>query len=113
MNVEKWFEKGTSFKIKELRYLKPPQLPYFLYTNVVNKRGADLVINIIENNISIERYSKSNSEKDVEDIKKVNKFFEDNFYDYEVVTEWLNDENLYGTFWTLSPIVEKIRSERK
>ena len=24
MNVEKWFKDGTSFDIKELRYLKPP-----------------------------------------------------------------------------------------
>lgn len=76
MNVEKWFKDGTSFDIKELRYLKPPKLPYFLYTNKKEYRGADLVINIVENNITIERYSTSNSKTDLVEIQKVNDFFE-------------------------------------
>lgn len=111
MNIEKWFKEGTTFNIKELRYIKPPKLPYFLYTNKKEYRGADLVINIVENNITIERYSTSNSESDLEEIKKVNDFFDKNHYEYESQTEWLNSEGLYGTFWVLNPIVEKIRKE--
>ena len=38
MNIETWFKEGTGLKIKELRYLKPPQLPYFLYENRKNYR---------------------------------------------------------------------------
>lgn len=112
MNVEKWFKDGTSFNIKELRYLKPPRLPYFLYTNKKEYRGADQVINIVENNINVERYSTSNSQEDLAEIQKVNDFLDKNFYDYEVQTEWLNSEGLYGTFWILSPIVEKIKKEK-
>jgi hypothetical protein len=113
MNVEEWFKKGTGFKIKKLRYLKPPKVPYFLYTNKEEYRGADLVINIVENNITIERYSNTNSESDLEDINKVNDFLDKNNYEYDTQTEWLNSEDLYGTFWILSPIVEKIRKEVK
>ena len=112
MNIEQWFKDGTSFNIKELRYLKPPKLPYFLYTNKKEYRGADQIINIVENNINIERYSTSNSKEDLAEIQKVNYFLDKNFYDYDVQTECLNSEGLYGTFWVLSPIVEKIRKEK-
>ena len=53
MNIENWFKEGTGFKIKELRYLKPPALPYFLYVNRKIVRGADLLNNIVENNKKI------------------------------------------------------------
>lgn len=111
MNIEKWFKDGTTFNIKELRYLKPPKLPYFLYTNKKKYRGADLINNIVENNITIERYSTSNNEEDLKDIESVNKFLSKNHYEYETQTEWLNSEGLYGTFWILDPILEKIRKE--
>ena len=111
MNIENWFEKGTGFKIKKLRYLKAPQIPYFLYTNKEDFRGADFLNNIIENNITIERYSSTNKEEDLKDIKKVNKFFDKNNCTYNYQTEWIEDEELYGTFWFLDPILEKIRKE--
>lgn len=111
MNIEKWFKDGTTFNIKKLRYLKPPKLPYFLYTNKKKYRGADLINNIVENNITIERYSTSNNEEDLKDIESVNNFLSKNHYEYETQTEWLNSEGLYGTFWILDPILEKIRKE--
>ena len=111
MNVESWFKEGTGLKIKELRYLKPPQLPYFLFENKKNYRGADLLNNIVENNITIQRYSNTNNENDLKEILKVNKFLEENYYEYEAQTEWLHEEQLYGTFWVLEPIIEKIRKE--
>lgn len=111
MNVENWFKEGTTFDIKELRYLKPPKLPYFLYTNKKEYRGADLINNIVENNITIERYSTSNNENDLRDIETVNSFLDEYDCTYEMQTEWLNSEGLYGTFWVLDTIVEKIRKE--
>lgn len=113
MNIEKWFKDGTGFDIKELRYLKPPKLPYFLYENEKEYRGADLIINIVENNITIERYSNTNNENDLLDIKKVSDFLDKNLYEYEEQTDWLDDEGLYGTFWTLDTILEKIRKDDK
>ena len=111
MDVKSWFENGTGFKIKELRYLKPPKLPYFLYINKKNFRGADLLNNILENNITIERYSETNNDSDLKEIEKIKKFLERNYYTYETETEWLDAENMYGTFCILDPIVEKIRKE--
>lgn len=111
MNVENWFENGTGFIIKELRYLKPPKLPYFLYENKKNIRGADLINNIIENNITIERYSETNNDNDLKEIQKVNDFLNKNFYTFDIQTEWLNTEEMYGTFWVLDQFLEKVRKE--
>ncbi len=111
MNIEDWFKKGTGFKIKELRYLKPPEIPYFLYINKKIYRGADLLNNIIENNITIERYSETNNDNDLQDIKKVDDLLKKNNYEYNSQTDWLDSEGMYGTFWILNPILEKIRKE--
>lgn len=111
MNIETWFEKGTGFKIKKLRYLKAPQVPYFLYTNKEEFRGADLLNNLVENNIKIERYSLTNKEEDLKDIERVNKFLDRNHYNYECDTDWIDEEEIYGTVWILDPILEKVRKE--
>lgn len=113
MNFKDKIEKETGFKIKKNRYLKPPALPYYLYQNKITKRGSDTTLLIQENKILIERYSESNNSEDLKDIEKINKFLKDNDYDYDEVTEWLDEEGLYGTFWDLDPILEKIREERK
>lgn len=111
MDIKKWFEEGTKLKIKELRYLKPPKAPYFLFQNQISKRGADIYNNIIENNIIIERYSETNDNSDFEEIEKVDNLLNQEYYTYERNTEWLENEKLYGTYWTLDPVIEKIRKE--
>lgn len=109
MNFKEKFEKGTGFEIKENRHLKPHKLPYFLFTNNITKRGSDTKLFIQENDILIERYSETNNEEDIKQVKKIEEFLNKNDYEYEVITEWLDEEKLYGTFWDLDPIVEKIK----
>ena len=111
MDIKKWFEEGTNFKIKELRYLKPPKTPYYLFENQINNRGADLLNNIIENNITLERFSETNNESDLKEIMSIDRFLNQNYYTYERETEWLESEGLYGTYWNLDPIIEKVRKE--
>ena len=113
MKVEEWFKNGTGFKIKELRYLKPPELPYFLFENKKVYRGADLINNLIENSITIERYSETNNDEDLKEIEKVNAFLEENYHEYDKQTDWLDSESMYGTVWIIKPILEKIRKEEK
>ena len=45
------------------------------------------------------------------DILTVNEFLNKNYYEFETQTEWLDSEGMYGTFWVLEPILEKIRKE--
>lgn len=111
MDVKSWFEEGTGLKIKELRYLKPPTIPYFLYVDKKVFRGADLLNNIVEHNITIERYSETNNEQDLLEIDKVNLFLKNKHYTFESDTEWLEDEKMYETYWVLDMFLEKVRKE--
>ena len=63
MDVKQWFENGTGMKIKELRYLKAPPLPYNIFIDEQVHRGADLKNNIVEHNITIEHYSETIDEE--------------------------------------------------
>ena len=72
---------------------------------------ADLLNNIKENNITIERYSETNNENDLKEIQVVDNLLKKDDYTYNSQTEWLDTEELYGTFWILDPILEKIRKE--
>ncbi len=56
-DIEEWFENGTGLKIRELRYLKTPPLPFNIFMDDIEYKGADLKNNIIKHNCVIEHYS--------------------------------------------------------
>ncbi len=108
MDIKKWFEDGTGLKIKELRYLKMPPLPYNIYIDDQNYRGSDQLNNIIEHNVTIEHYSK--------DLKNSNELEIENFLNknsihFEKNREWLQDENMFVTLYELETYIEKRRKE--
>lgn len=108
MNIKTWFENGTNMKIKELRYLKMPPLPFNIFIDDEVFRGADLKNNIIEHNVVLEHYNETidtENEKIIEDfLNKEEKHFEKN-------REWLQDEKLFVTTYTLDTFLEKVRKE--
>ena len=73
MDIKTWFENGTGMKIKELRYLKMPPLPYNIFIDDTVYRGADLKNNIIEHNVVFEHYSETINE-DNERVKSTAAF---------------------------------------
>ena len=110
MDIEKWFEEGTGMKIKELRYLSPPQLPYNIFIDETVCRGSDLMNNIIEHNLTIEHYSK---DIDLKMDSKIESFFNAENKKYEKEREWLNTEKMYVTVYHLDTFLEKVRKENK
>lgn len=106
MDIKTWFEDGTKMKIKELRYLKMPPLPYNIFIDDTVYRGADLKNNIIEHNVFIEHYSETidnENEKIIEDfLYSENRHFTKN-------REWLQEEKLFVTVYELDTFLEKIR----
>lgn len=108
MDIKEWFETGTGMKIKELRYLKMPPLPYNIFIDDEVYRGADLKNNIIEHNIVFEHYS--------ETIDESNEKIIENFLDNENIhftknREWLQEEQLFVTVYELDTFLEKVRKE--
>ena len=115
MDVKKWFEDGTGMRIRELRYLKTPPLPYNVFVNDMRFRGADFLNNIIEHNITFEHYSNSeNSEKEESIDRFLIKEKENGKFDNFIKNkEWLQDENMWVTLFELSTILEKVRKEER
>ena len=108
MVVKDWLENGTNFKWKELRYIKVPSLPYNIFIDETVFRGADNLNNIIEHNITLEHYSETideANEKIIEDFLNIEELH------FEKDREWLNDEELYVTVYTIETILEKVRKE--
>ncbi len=108
MDIKKWFENGTGLKIKELRYLKMPQLPFNVYVDDKTIRGADLKNRIIEHNITIEHYYE-NDKQSQEQI--IDQFLNNESIEYEKSKEWLQDEEMFVTIYELNTIYEKIKGE--
>lgn len=108
MDIEKWFREGTKTKIKELRYLTPPSLPYNLFVDEKKYRGADLQNNIVEHNLTIEHYSET---IDNENEKVIEDFLNAELKQYEKNREWLNEEKMFVTIYELEPFIEKIKEE--
>ena len=108
MDIKKWFEDGTGMKIKELRYLKMPPLPYNIFIDDEVYRGADKRNNIIEHNITIEHYSESIDEANE---KIIENFLDNNEKSYSKSREWLSDEGLFVTLYEINTFLEKVRKE--
>lgn len=110
MDVKKWFEEGTGLKIRELRYLAPPSLPYNIFIDTQITRGADYINNLIEHNITFEHYSDHLND---EDEKKISNFLNSEAKKFEKNSDWLNEEKMYITTFELDPFLEKVRKEKK
>lgn len=106
MQIKDWFENGTGMKIKELRYLKMPPLPYNIYIDDEVYRGADLKNNIIEHNIAIEHY---NDVIDEDNEKIIEDFLNEENLHFSKNREWLQDEQMFVTVYEIDTFLEKVK----
>ena len=106
IDIKKMLEDGTSLTWKELRYLKAPALPWFIFIDNTAIRGADALNNIIEHNLTLEYYYEKENlqiEKTIED------FLNSEDYQYDKNTDWLEEEQLFVTVYEIDTFLEKIR----
>ncbi len=111
MDIKSWFEEGTNLSIKELRYLNVPPLPFNLFIDDQNFRGADKLNNIIEHNISIEHYSETiTKDEELNEEKIIENFLNKEGIEYSKEREWLSSEKMWVTVYSFI-ILEKVRKE--
>ena len=99
LDIKLWL-KATELKVTEERFLKPPPLPYIIFTENNDISGADDKNCIADRNISIELYSAKIDkarEKAIEDLlnEKAISFKRDRIWiDTEMMFESVYDFNL-------------------
>lgn len=108
MDIKSWLEEGTGYKWKELRYLKTPPLPYNIFIDSVYVRGADRFNNVAEHTLSLEHYSDT---VDEEGEKVIEDFLNLEELTYTKEREWLDEEEMFITVYSLDTFLEKIRKE--
>jgi len=107
MNVEEFLNNGTGLKWKELRYIQAPY-PWFIYIDEKYFRGADKLNNIIEHNLTLEYYDETiNNSYEA----KIESFLDKEGFFYEKNREWLDNEKLWITIYSLDTFIEKLRKE--
>lgn len=109
MDIKSWLESGTHLKWKELRYLKTPKLPYFIFIDDIYTRGADSLNNIIEHNLTLEHYSEV---VDEENEKIIKDFLDKEDLNYEKNREWLSEEEMWITIFNVDTFLEKRRRNK-
>lgn len=110
MNIQSMLEHGTGFKWKELRYLKPPNPPWFIFIDETYSRGADKLNNIIEHNLILEYYYEK---KDKLKEDAIETFLKNENFVFLKNTEWLEEEKLFVTVYELDTFLEKIRKNKE
>lgn len=105
MNIKDMLEKGTGLTWKELRYLKTPGFPYFIFIDDTYIRGADKWNNIIEHNLTLEYY---NEVIDESYEKKIQDFLNNEDFEYKKNREWLSEEKMYMTVYEIETFLEKV-----
>lgn len=105
MDVKEMLDSGTGLTWKELRYLKTPDFPYFIFIDDIYIRGADLHNNIIEHNLTLEYY---NEVIDLNYEKKIETFLNSEDYQYTKSREWLSEEKMFMTVYELDTFLKKI-----
>ena len=103
LDIKPWLE-ITGYKVAEERFLKPPELPYIIFTEVTNISGADDKNCIADRNISIEHYSEKISkvsEKRIEDL------LNEKAIEFKKDRTWIESEKFFQTVYNFS-LIEKI-----
>lgn len=102
LDIESWLE-TTGLKAKEKRFIKPPPLPYIIFTDSPDISGADEKNCIADRSISIELYSLKVDHISEELIKNL---LNEKAIGYKRDRIWLDSEMMFETIYDFN-LVEK------
>lgn len=102
LDIKDWLSK-TGYKAAEIRFLKPPQLPYIIFTEEQDIGGADDLNNIINRKITVELYSEG---IDSEAEMKIENLINDESFNFKKNRTWIESEKFFQTMYDFE-FVEK------
>jgi len=102
LDIETWLE-TTGLKVAEVSFLKPPPLPYIIFMDNTEIRGADDKNCIAERDVSIEFYS-----GEVDHITEglIENLLNEKAINYKRNRTWLDTEMMFETIYDFN-FVEK------
>lgn len=103
LDVKSWLG-TTGYKIAEERFLSPPALPYIVFLETHDVRGADTKNCIIERSISVELYSEK---IDVEAESKIEGLLNEKYIEYSKDRTWIDSEKFFQTVYDFN-LLEKL-----
>jgi hypothetical protein len=103
LDVKTWLE-GTEMKVEEERFLKPPALPYIIFTEDTDVSGADNKNCIANRGITIELYSDKINKAAAE--LKIETLLNEKSIQYKRNRTWIDSEKLNQTVYDFD-LIEK------
>ena len=102
LDVKTWLEK-TEMKVTEDRFLKPPALPYIVFTENIDVGGADFKNCIFNRDISIELYADRISKISEQ---KIEKLLNEKAIYYTKSRNWIESDKFFQTLYDFN-LLEK------
>lgn len=102
LDIKEWLSK-TDYKTAEVRFLKPPPLPYIIFIEEQDIGGADGLNNIISRKITLELYSEV---IDSEAESKIENLINDQLFNFKKSRTWIESEKFFQTMYDFE-FVEK------
>lgn len=103
LDIKLWLSK-LHLPVEETAFIKPPNLPYLVYLDVISSSGDDqLCCTLLEHDLNIELYQAKRNltlENDVE------RLFRGKGFEYQKNVEWLVNEKMFMTMYSLN-FIEK------
>jgi len=101
-DVKNWLE-TTGMKVAEDCFIKPPALPYIVFSEDREAGGADNKNCIASRSIRIEMYAEKINRISEEAIEKL---LDEKFIEYKKAREWIDTEKFFQTIYEFN-ILEK------
>lgn len=103
LDIKSWLE-ITGMKVAENCFLKPPALPYIIFTDDITTSGSDDKNCLVDRNISVELYSERiNREKE----NNIENLLNEKSIKFKKSRTWIDSEKFFQTVYDFN-IYEKI-----
>lgn len=96
MDIKAWLETAGE-PVAETCFTDPPALPYVVFLDTVQRRGADLKNLLIEHDLQVERYCETE-----DDNTTLESLFDDFPVEWEKDKSWDKDTGWFETIYTMN-----------
>jgi hypothetical protein len=103
LDIKSWLEL-TEMKVAETCFLKPPALPYIIFTDDIKSGGADNKTCLVDRSITVEMYSERIN-KDKESI--IESLLNEKTIEFKKRRTWIDSEKFFQTVYDFN-IYEKM-----